>query len=111
MVFSITIENLTFYAIMGILPHERQTPQKIVINIQIAYHYQNNSFIDYAKVINILQNHIKKNRFTLLEDALHSSAILLKNEFQQIKSLKISIKKPDILPNAIPSVSLSLNFD
>ena len=37
---TIFIENLTFDAIIGILPEERKVPQKVVVNAKLGYEYK-----------------------------------------------------------------------
>ncbi|MRI59203.1 MAG: dihydroneopterin aldolase [Epsilonproteobacteria bacterium] len=107
--YQASLENLEFYAIIGILPHERLTVQKVILNARLSYQSKE-EYIDYAKAARLLENHIKEQQFELIEDALASCAMLLKKHFPQIKSLYLQIKKPQILPNVTPSVSISLNF-
>ena len=46
----ILIENLTFFAIIGILENERITPQQVIVDCIIDYSYSKNNFINYAEV-------------------------------------------------------------
>ena len=103
------LEGLEFRAVIGILPHERRTPQKIVVDAAFEYETKE-AYIDYAKAAALIQKHIKEQKFYLLEEALDSCAELLKKNFPQMSSLYLCIKKPQILPNATPSVSIFLNF-
>ncbi|BCD67568.1 dihydroneopterin aldolase [Nitratiruptor sp. YY09-18] len=107
---TLRLQELTFYAIIGILPHEREVPQKVVIDIEIEYEYNQNSFIDYANVAKIVQDHIKMQKFELVEEALTSTATLLHKKFPQILSLSLTFVKPQILPNVRPSITCNLNF-
>ena len=110
MEFRIDLQNLEFYAIIGILPKEREIEQKLTVDLWLNYIYEKD-FIDYAKIAQMIKEHIKSNRFELLEEALLSTAHLLKERFPQIQTLSIRLTKPQILPDAIPSVSLLLKFD
>ena len=103
------LEGLEFHAVIGILPHERRMPQKIVVDAAFEYESKE-EYIDYAEAAALIRSHIKEKRFHLIEDALDSCAKLLKQRFPQMKSLYLRIQKPQILPNATPSVSISLNF-
>ncbi len=103
------LENLEFYAIIGLLPHERVAVQKVIVDAWFTYESKE-EYIDYAKAAKLIESHIKEREFHLLEEALDSCAKLLKKNFPQIRSLYLSIKKPQILPNVTPSVSISLNF-
>ncbi len=110
MEFRIDLQNLEFYAIIGILPKEREMEQKLIVDLWLTYLYEK-GFIDYAKIAQMIKEHIKSSRFELLEEALTSTAHLLKKRFPQIQTLFIRLTKPQILPDATPSVSLLLKFD
>jgi len=98
---TISIQDLSFKAILGILEIERKLPQNIEVNCEISYRYEKekNNYIDYSKVANIIESTIKSEKFLLIEDAIEKLFPLLKDKFPQIQTLKITICKPDILPN------------
>ena len=107
----IEIEKLTFEAIIGILPFERDNPQKVEIDIVIEYGYPCSSckdgFIDYANICEIVKSSIKSNRYELLEDAIYGLKEIIISHYPQIKSISISIAKPDILSDCIVRVQES----
>ena len=103
--YTIVIEDLTFRAVLGILEKERKKEQPIVVNLKIEYENKKN-YIDYAKVCNIVQKTIQYGKFLLIEDAIDEIEIKLKKEFKQIKELYLSIKKPEILKNALVGVEI-----
>ena len=105
---TILIENLAFDSIIGILESERVTPQKVVIDCIINYHYTQNAFINYAEVTAHVQNSIQKNEFFLIEEALNSLGISLKKEFPSISILSLTLRKPNILSNC--TVGVQENF-
>jgi len=94
----ILIEDLEFYAIIGILEKERLLEQKIIINLYIDYEYKN-SFLDYVDIIKFVKKHMQTKKFKLLEEALISISENLKKRYPQIKKIKLMIKKPQILNN------------
>ena len=108
--FTLRLEELTFYAIIGILPFERRDPQKVVIDLELEYSYKDGDYIDYAQIAALLKDHIQKKRFRLVEDALASCAELLRSRYPQIDTLRITLSKPQILPDTRPSLTLKLNF-
>ncbi len=108
MEYKVQLHNLTFYAVIGILEKERKSSQKIIINASFVYE---EGFIDYAQAANLIKKHIKTKKFGLLEDALASTAAMLKSHFPQIRSLDLEIIKPHILADVTPSVSLFLKYD
>ena len=100
----ISIENLSFDCIIGILDFERVTPQKVIIDLSFKYDYKNkDSFIDYSEISKKLENIMQKEKFELLEDAIIFIENYLINK-HKIKKLKLKISKPDILPNCVVSL-------
>jgi dihydroneopterin aldolase len=105
----IQIEKLKFNAIIGILDFERVTPQKLIIKTLIEYNYKD-EFINYAEVSEFIKEHIQKNKFLLLEDALGSLSKNLKEKFPAINTLYLKITKPSILPDCKVSLSNTYRF-
>ena len=100
----VSIENLNFKCIIGILDFERVTKQKVVINIFFEYDFEDKSnFIDYSKVASKVEKIMKKEKFQLLEDAITYIQTYLNNK-HPIKNLQIKISKPDILKNCVVSL-------
>ena len=104
-VYKILIEDLTFKAILGILEKERNEEQIIVVNVKIEYKDKKN-YVDYAEVCDLIQNQIINSKYELIEDAIEEIEYILKNNFPQMKSLYLSIKKPEILKNALVGVEV-----
>ena len=104
----IRIDNLTFYAIIGILEYERHTPQKLVVDA--AFTLAEGNFLDYAQAKEIIKKTIQTNNYELLEDALQELSDLLYQRFPFIQTLTITIKKPQVLPDCIPSVTIKRTF-
>lgn len=106
----ILIEDLRFDAIIGILPQERLTPQAVSIGCTVEYPYTQNSFIDYAEAIFLIEQTIRGEKFFLIEEALEALSILLKDRFPLIEHLSLTLRKPDILPNCTVGVQKNFNF-
>ncbi len=107
---TIYIENLTFNAIIGILPEERKIPQKVVLNVKLDYEYKKGIFINYAILAQLIENNVKQKQYELIEDALLALFVLIKNKFSQISSIKLKISKPTILAHANVSVESKVNY-
>ncbi len=103
--YKIVIENLEFEAVVGILPFEREKAQKVSVNVQIEYE-DKKRFINYAKVCEIIENLMIKEQFLLLEDAIDEIEKELLKAYPNMKSLKLQIKKPQILKNALVGVEV-----
>lgn len=102
----VEISELCFDAILGILPHERQTPQKVVIHLSFIYNFDaiTREFIDYSLVASLIEETMKTQKFLLIEDAIVFLEHLLLEKFP-MEQLKLQIIKPTILENAVVSVS------
>ncbi len=101
----INIEDLIFDCIIGILPFERESEQKVIINLSFEYLYKNDgsSFIDYSEVVTLMENIMIKEQFMTLEDAIIFIQTQLNSKYN-IENLKVKISKPDILSNCVVSV-------
>ena len=101
----VNIEDLTFDCIIGILDFEREKEQKVILDISFEYFFNDDgsNFIDYSKVANYCENTMKKEKFSLIEDAILHLRKYLKTNYE-MKNLKVKISKPDIMPNCIVSV-------
>ncbi len=99
----VNIKNLTFNAIVGILPHERTQEQQVIVNCSFKYKYANGNFVDYAQIVEHIKVLMIEKKFELLEDAV----LYIKNYLLQsykIKKLKLSIAKPNILDDCVVSI-------
>ena len=106
---TIHIEDLTFDVIIGLLDFERDAPQKVILNLKILYPYKKDVFINYADVVTHIKEKMRKEKYTLLEDAVSDINTLLKENYPEIIKIWIKISKPDILSECI--VSLSKTWD
>jgi len=104
------IEDLTFYVIIGLLDFEREKPQRVIINLEASYDYNNDEFIDYADMALLIQNELKEKRYELLENALLGLKELLYTSYPRLRTLSIKISKPDILDQCTVSLSKTWNF-
>ncbi len=104
-IMKVSINSLEFKTIIGILPFERVTKQKVILDIFFEYKFskKEKDFVDYSHVAKMAKQIMKKEKFELIEEALLYLEKALKNEFN-ISNLYITITKPDILKNCVVSV-------
>ena len=107
---TIHIEDLTFDVIIGLLDFERDKPQRVILNLEANYEYSDDTFIDYADIVLLMQNKLKEKRYELLENALLGLKEVLYTSYPQLNSLSIKISKPDILPECTVSLSKTWEF-
>ncbi len=101
----VTISDLSFNCIIGILESERIKEQRVVINLSFEYFFdeEKKEFIDYSKVASFVELTMIEEKFFLIEDAILFLRKKLKNDYP-MKNLWIKISKPEIMPNCIVSV-------
>jgi dihydroneopterin aldolase len=107
----ISIEDLKFQCILGILDFEREQEQDVIINIAIEYTFNHKRFINYAEVVELIKKTMKDKQYYLIEDALSDLLQILKENFSTIEALQLKITKPSILPDCKVSVENSFRFD
>ncbi|WP_457606403.1 dihydroneopterin aldolase [Nitratifractor sp.] len=104
---TIEIDDLSFEAILGILPREREIPQPLRVNLRAEYRYLPEEYLDYAAIAEQVKSTLQKGRFGLIEDALSSLGGELLASYPQIETLTIRIEKPEILPDCRVAVEES----
>lgn len=103
------IEKLQIQAIIGILDHERHTPQPLEINATITYHYTH-TFLDYVELCHHITSCLQSKGYGLLEVALLDIASTLKQQHSNIQSLTLHIKKPAIVESCVVGASITRDF-
>jgi len=89
------------------LPKERKTKQIVFVDISCKYKYDNRTkeYINYADISEDVSKIIKEKKFELLEECLiYLKSYITKKYKIKKSSLKITIKKPQAIKNAIASV-------
>ena len=101
----IEIRSLQIDAIVGILPEEREAPQRVVADLCADYRYETGDYLDYAAVAETIRAHLVQERFGLLEEALLSLKEKIFKEYPCIESLELRLEKPEILDHCFVAVS------
>ena len=109
---TISIRDLTFEAIIGILPEERTRPQRVIVHCEIGYGYSSEKryIVNYADVADSIVSIMQEERFELVEEAIETLLSRLKAIFPAIETVEITICKPDILPHCTVCVTDFRNF-
>ncbi|MDQ7085509.1 MAG: dihydroneopterin aldolase [Sulfurovum sp.] len=87
---TIHIEALTFDVIIGLLDFERETPQSVILNIQLDYPYEAHAFINYAHIVSLVQATLHKERYELLEEALLGLSVFYITSIHTYRSFILS---------------------
>lgn len=107
----ISIKNLCFEAIIGILPEEKLKPQRIKICAKIKYRYVDSKYLDYVSVANLIVKCVQTGRYELLETALHDIARHCFQAFNNIETMKLYVEKPDIFTNCKIEMTTEVQSD
>ncbi len=102
----IFINGLEVVCIVGILPEERVTPQKLIIDVsadcdlKVAGHSGDlRDSVDYAALAELIRNHVVRRRARLLEE-LGVELLQLILKCDQVMAAEIRITKPAAIPGA-----------
>jgi dihydroneopterin aldolase len=106
----IYIENFEFETIIGILDFERNTSQKVEINLNLEYEFKQNMFINYVEIRDLIKKSMNEEKYFLIEEAINDISKKIKTEFPNINKLYLKISKPEILSDAKVSVSEKFIF-
>lgn len=102
---TIHIESLQVDAIIGLLDFEREHEQRVLIDLEATYNYEDQCFINYADLATMIAEQIREKRYELLEEALLDLRRDIAVAYPTIHTLKLKISKPDILKNCIVGLS------
>jgi len=107
----IHIESLSLSCIIGLLPFERETKQRVIVDIEIEYSYTQDIFINYADVSTLVKSHLIESKYLLLEDALLGIKKMLLLTYTNIENLYLKLSKPDILSDCTVALSDSWSIN
>ncbi len=117
----ISLEGLKVDCIVGVYPHERQTPQRLIVDVQLfldtshaARSERLEDSLDYELVCGELAFLLKSAEFRLLETAVHAlcRTLLLPPveplQRRAVDAVRLKLRKPAALGSkAIPSLSVT----
>ena len=111
----ICLSSINCSSCIGVFPEERDTPQKILVdlvihaNLEVAARTDDyRKTIDYQKLVKLIQRTASKNRFKLME----ALAIRLCQEVlgdRRIETVEVTVCKfPESLQNQVEQVSVEM---
>ncbi len=104
---TIFIRDLTVSCILGMLPQERITPQRVIFNVELytdlskAMHSDSiNDTLNYAEACDIISKVATELKANMVEYLAEHIILALQEAFgASLQGLTLEIHKPDILPN------------
>lgn len=111
MMGTIGIEELTISCIVGILPHEREQEQTLIIDIEFDTDFSRlvskqdiEDTVDYAETAEWLEYWIREKKFLLLETLAEQAVREIFVRYPLIQAIRLKIKKPAAIPKARAAV-------
>jgi 7,8-dihydroneopterin aldolase/epimerase/oxygenase len=112
----ITVKGIEIQAVIGTQHHERNSHQKILVDIEFDYDSDKAAgtdkleyAADYSAIVSEIIRTAKEQRYYLLETLAEKIVDLLKS-YPVIRSGRVTVKKPSAIKN-IEYVSAEANFD
>jgi dihydroneopterin aldolase len=97
----IRIKNASFYAYHGVASDEQNLGGKFEVDVEIKGDFSAASetdnlknTIDYELVYAVIQKTVTQKKYYLLEALARTIAKGLKNQFNEIQSVKVTVRKP-----------------
>jgi dihydroneopterin aldolase len=101
------LKSLQIDCIIGIFDHERQTPQTVIVDIELDYDFVAaagsdaiGDAVDYAAVARSVTEFVRRRAFQLIETMAEETAAMLLAQLTLVQAVRIEIRKPAALPVA-----------
>ena len=115
----ILIENLVVNCIIGILSHERATPQRLVLDIALETDFgacatsdHVNDTVNYAQIADELCELAVSRQFQLVETLVSEACQQILVGYPTVARVTVTARKPDIMPgDTIVGARLTLARD
>lgn len=115
----ILIEDLLVNCIIGILSHERATPQKLLLNIvletdfsEVASSDRVQDTVNYAEVADQISQLALERQFQLVEAMVAAACQQILANHPAVNRVEVTARKPDIMPGfTVVGARLALSRD
>ena len=102
---NIIIEELEIFCVIGLLPHEREYPQKILLDVvlsipQAEHDRTLDSSVDYHVVCVFLESYLQEKRYWKLEEACLASIAQIFAKWVCVQAIELTIRKTAAVPQA-----------
>jgi len=109
---TITLRAMSFHTLIGVLPHEREHPQPIEVDLT-AWVRDRESVLDYRRLYAAVRKSIDASAISYLEDLAESIAANALDE-RAVRKVRVAIRKPHAAiggPLAYAEVALERSRD
>lgn len=101
------LASLEIDCIVGVYPHERETAQPIVMDIELDYDFAGAAggdavehAVDYDLVARGVTELVQRRKFKLIETMAEEAAELLLERHRAVRTVRMEIRKPNAVPAA-----------
>jgi dihydroneopterin aldolase len=101
------LKSLQVDCIVGIYEHERQQPQRVVLDIDLDYDFAAATgsdaiadALDYDGVVSGVTELLQRRAFQLIETMAEETAAMLLGRLTQVRTVRLDIRKPSAVPAA-----------
>ena len=101
------LQGLRAECIVGIHPHERETRQSVILDIEMDYDFADASAgeaigdaVDYAGVASQVTELAERRGFQLIETRAEEMAAMVLTRFPLVQQVRLEIRKPAAVPAA-----------
>jgi 7,8-dihydroneopterin aldolase/epimerase/oxygenase len=101
------LHGLRVECIVGIHPHERETPQQVILDIDLDYDFAPaatvdaiGDAVDYTRVASQVADLAERRGFQLIETMAEETVAMLLEQFAQVRRVRLEIRKPAAVPAA-----------
>ena len=113
--YEVALNGVAFHARVGILPHERQLPQPIEVDIRVwprtpARSGEGGLLLDYRQLYDIIAAVLDEGPIDYLEGAALAIAerVMLTDQAQRVR---VNVRKPHVpLPGPVDSAEVSIEL-
>jgi dihydroneopterin aldolase len=101
------ISDFELITIIGIHPHERERPQKLILDLEVEYDISKaarsddiSDALDYEPMLKGLVSFINEKKFMLIERLADESCRFVMEAFPVAQQVRFRVKKPGAIPAA-----------
>jgi dihydroneopterin aldolase len=91
----ITLRSMRFHALVGILPHERETPQPIEIDLSVVVS-DGDVVVDYGRLYDGVRALVAAGHIDFLEDIAERVAAGAFGASERITRARVAVRKPHV---------------
>jgi len=101
------LKSLKIECIIGILDHERRTPQTVIVDIDLDYDFAAaagsesiGNAVDYAAVADSVTAFAQRGAYQLIETMAEETAAMLLAQLAPVQTVRLEVRKPAAVPAA-----------